>query len=78
MKKILLTNDDGFDSSGLLALKDALQNLAHITIVAPASEKSACGHGLTLTCPLSFVRIDDDFYKLEDGTPSDCVYLALN
>ncbi|BDB64309.1 5'-nucleotidase SurE [Helicobacter cinaedi] len=78
MKKILLTNDDGFDSSGLLALKDALQNLAHITIVAPASEKSACGHGLTLTRPLSFVRIDDDFYKLEDGTPSDCVYLALN
>lgn len=78
MKKILLTNDDGFDSSGLLALKDALKDLAHITIVAPASEKSACGHGLTLTRPLSFVRIDDDFYKLEDGTPSDCVYLALN
>lgn len=78
MKKILLTNDDGFDSSGLLALKDALKDLAHITIVAPASEKSACGHGLTLTRPLNFVRIDDDFYKLEDGTPSDCVYLALN
>lgn len=78
MKHILLTNDDGFDSSGLLALRDALKDMAHITIVAPASEKSACGHGLTLTRPLSFVRIDDDFYKLEDGTPSDCVYLALN
>ncbi len=78
MKKILLTNDVGFNSSGLLALKDALRNLAHIMVVAPASEKSACGHGLTLTRPLSFVRLDDDFYKLEDGTPSDCVYLALN
>ena len=78
MKKILLTNDDGFDSSGLLALRDALKDIAHIFIVAPASEKSACGHGLTLTRPLSFVRLDDDFYKLEDGTPSDCVYLALN
>lgn len=78
MKRILLTNDDGFESSGLLALKDALKNLAHIMIVAPANEKSACGHGLTLTRPLHFVQIDDDFYKLEDGTPSDCVYLALN
>ena len=71
MKRILLTNDDGFDSSGLLALKDALKDIAHVMVVAPASEKSACGHGLTLTRPLSFVQLDDDFYKLEDGTPSD-------
>ena len=78
MKRILLTNDDGFDSSGLIALKDALKDIAHVIVVAPSSEKSACGHGLTLTRPLSFVRLDDDFYKLEDGTPSDCVYLALN
>lgn len=78
MKKILLTNDDGFESSGLLALREALSDIAHIMIVAPASEKSACAHGLTLTRPLSFVRLDDDFYKLDDGTPSDCVYLALN
>lgn len=78
MKSILITNDDGFESSGLIALKDALKNLAHIMIVAPANEKSASGHGLTLTRPLSFIRLDDDFYKLEDGTPSDCVYLALN
>lgn len=78
MKRILLTNDDGFESSGLLALRDALRNIAHIMVVAPAYEKSACGHGLTLTRPLNFVRLDDDFYKLEDGTPSDCVYLALN
>lgn len=78
MKKILLTNDDGYESAGLLALIDALSGLGHITIVAPATEKSACGHSLTLTRPLTFVSVGDDFYKLDDGTPSDCIYLALN
>jgi len=77
-KHILVTNDDGFDSKGLLALVDALRPLARVTVVAPASEKSACGHSLTLTHPLSFVSVDDDFYKLDDGTPSDCIYLALH
>lgn len=78
MKKILITNDDGYESAGLLALIDALKGLAHITVVAPSTEKSACGHSLTLTRPLSFVSVGDDFYKLDDGTPSDCIYLALH
>ncbi|MDP3120464.1 MAG: 5'/3'-nucleotidase SurE [Sulfuricurvum sp.] len=78
MKKILITNDDGYESQGLLALIDALKDLAHITVVAPSTEKSACGHSLTLTRPLSFIGVTDDFYKLDDGTPSDCVYLALH
>ncbi len=78
MKKILITNDDGYESAGLLALIDALRGLGHITVVAPATEKSACGHSLTLTRPLTFVSVEDDFYKLDDGTPSDCIYLALN
>ncbi len=78
MKEILITNDDGFDAKGLKALIDALKDIAHLTIVAPTSEKSACGHSLTLTRPLRFVEVDDDFYKLDDGTPSDCVYLALH
>lgn len=78
MKRILITNDDGYQSSGLLALKEALSPLGHVTIVAPASEKSACGHGMTLTRPLRFIKIDDDFYKLEDGTPTDCIYLSLH
>jgi len=77
-KEILITNDDGFDAAGLKALVEALQDIAHLTIVAPTSEKSACGHSLTLTRPLRFVQVDDDFYKLDDGTPSDCVYLALH
>lgn len=78
MKRILITNDDGYDSNGLLALKEALKPLGQITIVAPASEKSACGHGMTLTRPLRFIKLDDDFYKLDDGSPTDCIYLALH
>jgi len=78
MKKILITNDDGFESDGLRALLEALKPLGHITVVAPSSEKSACGHSLTLTRPLRFIEIEDDFFKLDDGTPSDCVYLSMN
>lgn len=78
MKRILLTNDDGYQSPGLLALKEALSPLGHIMIVAPASEKSACGHCMTLTRPMQFIKIEDDFYKLEDGSPTDCIYLSLN
>jgi len=76
--KILITNDDGFDSPALLALVDALQPLAQIITVAPTLEKSACGHSLTLTKPLRFVEIAPHFYKLDDGTPTDCVFLALH
>ena len=78
MKIILITNDDGYQSPGLLALKEALMPLGHIVIVAPANEKSACGHGMTLTRPLRFIKLDDDFYKLDDGSPTDCIYLSLH
>jgi 5'-nucleotidase len=78
--KILVTNDDGYEAKGLLCLVEALRELENVevTVVAPANEKSACGHSLTLTRPLRFVNVDDDFYKLEDGTPTDCVYLSLS
>ncbi len=76
-KTILITNDDGFESVGLKALKEALSPLANIIIVAPTIEKSACGHSLTLTRPLRFVKLEENFYKLDDGTPSDCIFLAL-
>lgn len=78
MKKILITNDDGYESEGLLRLVETLREIAHVTVVAPATEKSACGHSLTLTRPLRFISVGDDFYKLDDGTPSDCIYLALH
>jgi len=78
MKHILITNDDGYESKGLLDLVKALKTIAKVTVVAPSTEKSACGHSLTLTRPLNFVEIDKNFYKLDDGTPSDCIFLALN
>ncbi|RLA66924.1 MAG: 5'/3'-nucleotidase SurE [Epsilonproteobacteria bacterium] len=78
MKQILVTNDDGFDSKGLLSLVEALSPLGKVTVVAPTTEKSACGHSLTLTRPLRFVELEKDFYKLDDGTPTDCVFLSLN
>ncbi len=77
MKTILITNDDGFDSEGLMVLVKALKKIAKVIVVAPASEKSACGHSLTLTKPLKLIEVKKNFYKLEDGTPSDCVYIAL-
>jgi len=77
---ILVTNDDGYEAKGILSLVSALKELedVEVIVVAPANEKSACGHSLTLVRPLRFVSVDDDFYKLDDGTPSDCVYLSLS
>lgn len=78
MKQILVTNDDSFESEGLEALVEALKPLGHVSVVAPTTEKSACGHSLTLTRPLNFIEVKEDFYKLDDGTPTDCVFLSLN
>lgn len=77
MMKILLTNDDGFDAVGLKALLEALTPIAKVVVVAPAKNKSACGHSLTLDRPLRMEFLDDDFYKIDDATPTDCVYLSL-
>ncbi len=78
--KILVTNDDGYEAKGLVELVNALRELedVEVMVVAPANEKSACGHSLTLVRPLRFVSVGDDFYKLDDGTPADCVYLSLS
>ncbi len=78
MKQILITNDDGFDAIGLKALVEALSPIAKIVVVAPAKNKSACGHSLTLDKPLRMVHVDDDFYKIDDGTPTDCIFISLN
>ncbi len=77
-KTVLITNDDGFDASGLKALIEAIKPIANVVVVAPTLQKSASGHSLTLTRPLRFIEIDKNFYKLDDGTPSDCIFLALN
>lgn len=77
MKHILLTNDDGYDSIGLQALIEVLSPLAKITVVAPAKNKSACGHSLTLDRPLRMISLKDDFYKIDDATPTDCVFISV-
>ncbi|MBO0722840.1 MAG: 5'/3'-nucleotidase SurE [Blastocatellia bacterium] len=76
MPKILVTNDDGYFSEGIRALTAALEKIGDVTVVAPASEQSATAHSLTLTRPLRVRQIDEHFYSI-DGTPTDCVTLAL-
>ncbi|MGH2327087.1 5'/3'-nucleotidase SurE [Campylobacter taeniopygiae] len=80
MKEILITNDDGYESKGLKKLVEMLKKefKAKITVVAPSNEKSACSHSITLVRPLQFVKVKKRFYKLDDGTPADCIYLALH
>jgi 5'-nucleotidase len=76
MTRILVTNDDGIFSEGIKALAEALQAIGDVTVVAPASEQSASAHSLTLTRPLRLRKLDDQHYSV-DGTPTDCVVLAL-
>ncbi len=76
MKRILLTNDDGFRSPGLTALRDSLKQNYNVFTLAPATEMSAVSMALTLNRPLRIEKIEDDFYSV-DGTPSDCVNIAL-
>lgn len=78
MKTIFLTNDDGYISKGLIDLRNALSKIAKVIVVAPANEKSACGHGLCVTKPMQLIKVEEDFYKLDDGSPTDCVYIGLH
>jgi 5'-nucleotidase len=73
---ILLTNDDGFFSQGIEALHNQLRDLGEIYIVAPDRERSATSLSLTLHRPLRVKKIRRNVYAVE-GTPADCVYLAL-
>jgi 5'-nucleotidase len=77
MVRILLTNDDGIHSDGLTKLEEALRELGDVYVVAPASEMSGASHSLTLSRPLRIRRIDERHWTV-DGTPTDCVTLALN
>jgi len=76
MPKILVTNDDGYLSEGLIALTTALETVGDVTVVAPASEQSGASHSVTATRPLRARKIDERRY-LVDGTPADCMILAL-
>ena len=74
--RILVTNDDGVRSEGIHALGRALARLGDVTIVAPHLEASAIGHALTLRRPLRVQQIDSCVYEV-DGTPTDCVNIAV-
>jgi 5'-nucleotidase len=76
MRQILVTNDDGYRSAGIDALAKALGALGQVTIVAPFQEASAIGHALTLRHPLRLEAIDDRVFAV-DGTPTDCVNVAI-
>ena len=75
-KRILVTNDDGVRSDGILALAEALGPLGDVTIVAPLNEASAIGHALTLRRPLHVEKFGEKIYSV-DGTPTDCVNIAI-
>jgi len=75
--KILITNDDGYHSEGIEALEKAMRLIGEVYVVAPASEQSGASHSLTLSRPLRIRQIDERHWTV-DGTPTDCVTLALN
>lgn len=77
MTRILLTNDDGIFSEGLRQLEEALKPLGDVFVVAPLSEMSGASHSLTLARPLRIRKFDDRHWAI-DGTPTDCVTMALN
>ncbi|HYT76666.1 MAG TPA: 5'/3'-nucleotidase SurE [Vicinamibacterales bacterium] len=77
MPRILVTNDDGVRSDGIHALADALRPLGDVLVVAPHIEASAIGHALTLRRPLRMEQVSEGVYEV-DGTPTDCVNIAVS
>src|SRR5947209_8753956 len=75
--RILITNDDGYNSDGILALEAGLREIGDVYVVAPEAEQSGASHSLTLARPLRIRQIDERHWAV-DGTPTDCVTLALN
>lgn len=74
--RILLSNDDGYFAPGIECLARSLQGLAEITVVAPERDRSGASNSLTLDRPLSLRRTPNGFYHV-NGTPTDCVHLAV-
>jgi len=74
--KILLSNDDGYLADGLATLALALKGLGELTIIAPDRNQSGASHSLTLDAPLRVNQTPDGIYFV-NGTPTDCVHLAI-
>lgn len=76
MIRILLSNDDGVYARGLAILSEALSDIAHVDIVAPDRNRSGASNSLTLSAPLHVKRLDNGMISVE-GTPTDCVHVAI-
>ncbi len=74
--KILISNDDGYQAPGIVALHDALRTMADVEVVAPEHNNSAKSNALTLHSPLYVQRAANGF-RYVNGTPADCVHIAL-
>jgi 5'-nucleotidase len=74
--KILVSNDDGYLATGINVLTDALSQIADVVVVAPDRNRSAASNSLTLHDPLRLSKVAENRFKV-NGTPSDCVHLAL-
>lgn len=78
--KILLTNDDGIQAEGIIRLTKAMSSVAEVFVFAPDSQRSACGHGITVTVPIevreTYIDGAQGAWSLS-GTPADCVKLGL-
>lgn len=74
---ILVSNDDGYRSRGIQVLRDALAEVATVVVCAPESEQSASSHALSLHRPLRLFERGPGTFSV-DGTPADCVYVALH
>jgi 5'-nucleotidase len=74
--RILISNDDGYLAPGINALAEALATVADITVVAPDSNRSGASNSLSLDRPLSVSKAGNGFYFV-NGTPTDCVHIAL-
>ena len=74
---ILVSNDDGYSAPGLHTLRRALATFADVVVCAPASEQSATSHSISLNRPLRLWEREPGVFTV-DGTPADCVYVALH
>lgn len=74
--RILVSNDDGYRAPGIQALARSLSTLGEVTVVAPDRNRSGASNSLTLDDPLRVATADSGFYYV-NGTPTDCVHLAL-
>ena len=75
--KILISNDDGYQAAGMQTLIDELKKIADLIVVAPDRNRSGSSSSLTLSKAVKVTKVDDNVYYT-DGTPTDCVHIALS